>query len=199
MPTPAPRAFRSAKDFRAWLERHHASRNELIIRLYKTKHAHRGLTYREAVDEALCFGWIDGVVRRHDEISFTQRFTPRRPRSIWSRVNIKKIDALIAAGRVAPAGHAAYAKRTDERTGTYAFERAALKLSPAFLKKFKANRTAWKYYEAQPQWYRRLMVFRIMSAKRPETRERRLEGLIKHSAAGEWIPGFPPRKTKTPK
>jgi uncharacterized protein YdeI (YjbR/CyaY-like superfamily) len=198
MPTPAPRAFRSPTKFRAWLERHHGSHDELIIRFYKTSHAHRGLTYLEALDVALCFGWIDGVRRSHDAISFTQRFTPRKPRSIWSRVNIKKIEALIAAGRVAPPGHAAYAKRTDERTGIYSFERAALELSPAFLRKFKANRAAWKYFEAQPPWYRRLMVFRVMSAKRPETRERRLDGLIAHSAAGEWLPGLPKSRAKKP-
>ncbi len=197
--SPAPRAFRSRHEFREWLTKHHATHDELILRLYKTAHGHRGMGYIDAVDEALCFGWIDGVKRSHDEISFTQRFTPRKPRSIWSRVNIGKVEALIASGRMTKPGLDAYAKRTPERTGIYAFERAALKFSPAFLKRFKANRAAWKYFQAQPPWYQRLMTFRIMSAKLPETRARRLEQTIAHSAAGEWIPGFPARTAKQTK
>jgi len=196
MPSPAPRTFRSANAFRAWLTRHHATHTELVVRLYKTAHSHHGMTYVHALDEALCFGWIDGVRRSVDEISFSVRFTPRKPRSIWSRVNIRKIELLIEAGRVEAPGHAAYAKRTGERSGIYSFERAALKLSPAFLKKFKANRAAWAYFRTQPPWYQRVTVFRVMSAKLPDTRVRRLDDLIVRSAAGEGIPQLARPKKK---
>jgi uncharacterized protein YdeI (YjbR/CyaY-like superfamily) len=195
MPPAKPRAFRSVREFRAWLARHHATHDEIILRLYKTAHSHHGMTYAQALDEALCYGWIDGVLSSLDDVSFIRRFTPRKPRSIWSRVNVRKVEALIETGRMAKPGLDAYAKRTADRTGIYAFERAALKLSPAFLKKFKANRAAWAYFQSQPPWYQRLMVFRVMSAKRPETRLRRLDQTIAHSAAGEWVPGFPERST----
>ena len=193
MPPPKPCAFRGAGEFREWLARHHATHDELIIRLYKTAHSHHGMTYVHALDEALCYGWIDGVRRSLDAVSFTQRFTPRKPRSIWSRVNIRKVESLIEHGRMMRPGLDAYAKRSAERTGIYSFERAAAKLSPAFLKQFKANRAAWKYFQSQAPWYQRLTVFRVMSAKRPETRVRRLEDLIAHSAAGEGIPQLPKR------
>lgn len=180
----APKSFRSAAAFRAWLAKHHASKPELTVRLFKTSAAHLGMGYVDALDEALCWGWIDGVKRAYDEVSFTHRFTPRRPRSIWSRVNVKKVEALIAAKRMAPPGMAAFEARTEERTGIYSFERAAMQLTPAYERAFRANKNAWAFFQALAPGYRRLLVFRVMSAKQEATRERRLAGIIAKTAKG---------------
>ena len=188
MATPAPRGFRTPAAFRAWLERHHRTTPELVVRLYKLEFAGRGLTYGQALDEALCFGWIDGVRRSLDAESFSVRFTPRKPRSIWSRVNVAHVERLRAAGRMTEAGLAAYAARDEARTGIYSFERDAVELDPALARRFRANRGAWAYFQAQPAGYRRLNVFRVMSAKRAETRERRLDLLIACSAKQTRIP-----------
>ena len=193
----APRAFKSPSAFRAWLSRHHASAAELVVRLFKVNAAHRGITYAQALDEALCFGWIDGVRRAFDADSFTTRFTPRKPRSVWSRVNVAHAERLIAAGRMAPPGLAAYRQRTDGRTGLYSFERAAIKLAPAFVKAFRANRPAWAHYSAQPPWYRRTSTFWVMSAKQDATRKRRLATLIECSARGKPLPQLD-RRPKRP-
>jgi len=174
----APVAFRSAAAFRTWLRRNHARTPELLIRLFKVRAAHRGLTYTQALDEALCWGWIDGVRRALDEDSFTIRFTPRKPRSIWSRVNVAHARRLIAEGRMAAPGLAAFEARTGDRTGLYSFERAAMRLAPAYERRFRANRAAWGYFESMPPWYRRTSTYWVMSAKREETRERRLAVLM---------------------
>lgn len=186
--TPAPRAFRSQAAFRAWLATHHASAPELLVRLFKTSAAHRGLTYAQALDEALCYGWIDGVRRRFDAESFTIRFTPRKPRSIWSRVNVAHVERLIAAGRMAKPGLAAYAARDEKRTGLYAFERRAMTLAPAYARTFRANAGAWSFFQAQSPWYRRTCTYWVMSAKREETREKRLAQLITCSVNHQRIP-----------
>ena len=188
MPTSAPRAFRTPAAFRAWLTKHHRTTPELVVRLYRLEFASRGITYGPALDEALCFGWIDGVRRRLDEVSFSIRFTPRKPRSIWSRVNVAHVERLTGAGRMTEAGRAAFAARTEARTGIYSFERAAVELAPEYARRFRANRAAWAYWQAQPPGYRRLNVFRVMSAKRAETRERRLDTLIACSARQARIP-----------
>lgn len=185
--TPAHRAFKSAGVFRAWLAKHHATTPELMIRLFKTSASHRGMGYVEALDEALCYGWIDGVRRALDDVSFTQRFTPRKKHSVWSRVNIGKVEALIAAGRMMPPGMAAFEARTTERTGLYSFERAAMTLSPALEKKFKANKKAWAFFQALAPSYRRLSIFYVMSAKQEATRERRLASLIDATARGKKV------------
>jgi uncharacterized protein YdeI (YjbR/CyaY-like superfamily) len=181
-------AFHSPAQFRRWLGAHHADTPELLIRCYKTQAAGKGMTYLQAVEEALCFGWIDGVRRSVDEDSFSVRFTPRKPRSIWSRVNLARIEALTAAGRMAAPGLAAVRAREPSRTGLYSFERAPVSLAPALVKRLRARREAWTHFQAQPPSYRRTVTFWIMNAKRAETQMRRLEILITCSAAARRIP-----------
>jgi uncharacterized protein YdeI (YjbR/CyaY-like superfamily) len=187
-PAPAPKAFRTPAAFRAWLERHHATAKELEIRLFKVHAAHRGITYAQALDEALSFGWIDGVIHSLDEDSFRQRYTPRRPRSTWSRRNIAHVERLKKAGRMTPAGLAAYGAREARRSGVYSFEQQRPGLSPAYLKAIRANKAAWTFFQAQAPGFRRLMAHWVMSAKREETRAKRLGVLIDSAARGRKIP-----------
>jgi uncharacterized protein YdeI (YjbR/CyaY-like superfamily) len=182
-----PKAFRSAREFRRWLAKNHAGVPALEVRCFKVGQGERGLTYKEAVDEALCHGWIDGVRHALDEISFRVRFTPRRPKSIWSRINLARVEELIAEGRMAAPGLAAYRGRDRARTGLYSFERAAMKLTPAYVRRLRAEAAAWRFYQEQPPWYQRTTAFWIMSAKREETRDRRFATLLACSSAGERI------------
>jgi uncharacterized protein YdeI (YjbR/CyaY-like superfamily) len=184
----APKAFRTPAAFRAWLERHHATATELELRLFKVHAAHRGITYAQALDEALSFGWIDGVVHRLDEDSFRQRYTPRRPRSTWSRRNIDHVERLKKAGRMTPAGLAAYEAREAERSGVYSFEQEGQALAPPYAKAIRANRAAWVFFQAQAPGYRRMTAHWVMSAKKEETRARRLGILIDSAARGRKIP-----------
>jgi uncharacterized protein YdeI (YjbR/CyaY-like superfamily) len=161
-----PRGFRTAPAFRAWLTKHHGAVEELVVRCQKRHAADRGVTYARALDEALCFGWIDGVRRRVDADTFSVRFTPRKPRSIWSRVNVAHVKRLIREGRMAQPGLAAFAARDERRTGVYSFERRSVKLSPAYAKALRANLAAWTYFRRQPPWYRRTSTYWVMSAKR---------------------------------
>lgn len=180
-----PRFFKSPTSFRTWLEKNHATATELWVGLYKKHAAERGLTYPDAVLEALCYGWIDGVMRRIDDDTHMQRFTPRKPGSTWSNVNVAHVERLTREGRMAPAGLAAYAARSAAKTGIYSFERTqAAEFPPALLRQFKANAAAWKFFGAQPPGCRRLATFRVASAKQEATRQRRLEKLIAASAAG---------------
>jgi uncharacterized protein YdeI (YjbR/CyaY-like superfamily) len=178
------RASTSAS-FRAWLERNHARATELFLRCRKTGAAGRGVTYREALDEALCIGWIDGVRRAVDEDSFSVRFTPRKPKSAWSAVNIARARQLEAEGRMHPAGLEAFRARVKPR---YSYESRPLDLAPAYLAKLRARPRAWRFFEAQPPWYRRTCAFWIMSAKQPATRERRLDVLIESSEQQKGVP-----------
>jgi uncharacterized protein YdeI (YjbR/CyaY-like superfamily) len=179
-----PTTFASREAFRAWLEAHHASVKELLLRLYKSHARDGGLTYREALDESLCFGWIDGVRRRHDDRSFVQRFSPRRAKSFWSQVNVKRYRELEAEGRVAPAGHAAFEARDRKANGKYSFESKPRALAPVYARKLRAHPKAWAHFQSRPPWYRRVCAFWVMSAKKPETRARRLDQLIAASTRG---------------
>lgn len=179
--------FQGPGQFRQWLARHHATSPELIVRCYKRHAAARGLTYPQALDEALCFGWIDGIRRSVDADSFSVRFTPRKPRSNWSRVNIGHVDRLTRAGRMRKPGLDAFARRDEARTDAYSFE-SRPGLTPAFEKIFRASKPAWAYYRKQPPWYRRTSAHWVMSAKRDDTRARRLAILIDSSSRGEPIP-----------
>jgi uncharacterized protein YdeI (YjbR/CyaY-like superfamily) len=185
-----PGEFRAPEEFRSWLEKHHARTPELIIRLYRTHAADKGITYAQALDEALCFGWIDGVRRSLDRDSFTARFSPRRQRSIWSRVNGIHARRLIKEGRMAKPGLAAYQARDHQRTGVYSFENRPSKLAPALSKKFRSEKNAWEFFQRQAPWYRRTCMYWVMSAKREETRERRLGLLIACSDLGKPIPAL---------
>lgn len=183
-----PRFFKSAADFRAWLEKNHATATELWVGLYKKHAAHCGLIYPDAVLEALCFGWIDGVMRRLDDDAIVQRFTPRKPGSTWSNINVAHVERLTREGRMAPAGLAAFAARSAAKTGLYSFERTQPAEFPfALLRRFKANRAAWKFFSAQPPGYRRVATHHVVSAKQEATRLRRLEKLIAASAAGQRL------------
>jgi uncharacterized protein YdeI (YjbR/CyaY-like superfamily) len=187
--TTKPRFFASGAAFREWLERHHANARELLLGFYKVKANKKGITYREALDEALAYGWIDGVRRGLDEDRYTIRFTPRTPRSIWSNVNIKRVGELKAAGRMHEAGLAAFAKRDEARSGIYAYERQIyLELDLVSMKTLKSDRAAYEFFERQAPGYRRLVAHWIGSAKRAETRERRLSKLIEYCREGRKIP-----------
>ena len=187
-PASGPTSFESPAAFRAWLRKNHAAARELVVRLYRVHVIDRGIGYAAALDEALCYGWIDGVRHGLDADSFTVRFTPRKPRSIWSRVNVAHVERLQRAGRMTKAGEAAFAARDDARTGIYSFEQQAASLAPAFQKRLRANRAAWNYLRTEAPYYRQLVTHWVMSAKREETRVKRLELLIASSAAGLRIP-----------
>ena len=184
----APIFFASPAKLRAWLASHHDRFDVLWIGFWKAHTGRKELTYLQAVDEALCYGWIDGFKKRLDDDTFVQRFTPRRARSIWSAVNLRRVQELAAAGRMAAPGIAAHASRDPKRAGLYSFEnRDNAKLAAAFERRFRANRAAWRWFGGQPPSYRHVAVFWVMSAKREETRERRLERLIADSAAGQRL------------
>ena len=175
-----------ADEFRAWLEANHDSATELEVVFYKKASSKPSMTWSESVDQALCFGWIDGVRRGRDDESYTIRFTPRRPGSNWSNINVEKVAKLTEAGLMRPAGIAAFERRTDDRTGVYSFENEA-ELPADYEARLRANRAAADYFDSRPPWYRRTAIHLVMSAKREETRERWLEQLIEDSAAGRDI------------
>jgi uncharacterized protein YdeI (YjbR/CyaY-like superfamily) len=189
-----PRFFRTGAGFRSWLERNHAAKPELLVGFWKRDSGKPSLTWPESVDQALCFGWIDGVRRRIDDLSYSIRFTPRRPGSIWSNVNRKRMAWLIGQGLVHPSGLAAFERRVKQ--GVYAYEqhRRRAALPPAMQREFRRHAKAWRWYRAQPPWYRRVSAWCVISAKREETRSRRLARLIADSAAGRKIgPAVPGR------
>jgi uncharacterized protein YdeI (YjbR/CyaY-like superfamily) len=183
-----PRYFRSPSTFRDWLERHHATAGELLVGFHKRHTTRPSLTWPQSVDEALCFGWIDGVRRRVDDERYTIRFTPRRAGSTWSAVNLKRIRALIEEGRMRPAGLNAFQTRDRKKAGLYSYEqRRHIKLPPRFVKLVRAKAKAWLYFRAQAPWYQRTVAFWIVSPKQEETRLKRLARLIACSARGESI------------
>ena len=190
-----PTFFATPADFRDWLEKNHASAAELLVGYYKKGSGKPSITWPESVDEALCFGWIDGIRRSIDADSYSIRFTPRRARSIWSNVNTKRATELTEQGRMRPAGLKAFEARDPKRSGIYLFEQRekAQTLDPAFEAKFRKNRKAWAFFETQPPGYRRLMSLYVMSAKKEETRLKRLATVMRESAAGRRI-GLPKKK-----
>lgn len=193
-----PRFFKTTDDFRAWLEAHHETEKELLVGFHKVGSGRPSMTWPQSVDEALAFGWIDGVRRRIDETSYSIRFTPRKPTSIWSAVNIKRVAALTAEGRMRPAGLAAFDRRDAKKSEIYSFERKAAVFDEEMLKTFQAKKKAFAFFEAQPPGYKRIMAHWVMSAKRPETRAKRLGLLVDASQRGERVdlmkPGAPLRK-----
>ena len=191
---PEPRYFRSPAEFRKWLEKNHAKADELVVGFYKKGTVKPSMTWPESVDEALCFGWIDGVRRGVDDERYTIRFTQRRATSNWSAINIRRVAELEALGRMADAGRAAFAKRSDARSAIYSYENKPEDLPPAHQKRFRANRKAWKFFTEQPPGYRRMALYWVLSAKKEETRERRLETLIADSAAGRRLAQLTPNR-----
>ena len=183
--------FASPDQFRAWLEEHHDSATEVWLGYWKKHTGRPSLTWSQAVDEALCFGWIDGVLRRVDDERHVQRFTPRKPTSNWSAVNIAKVERLRAEGRMRAAGEAAFAHRREERSGVYSYEqRDQAAFEPEQEEHFRADAAAWEYWTAAPAGYRKMATWWVVSAKKPETRERRLGQLIADSAAGRRLKQF---------
>jgi uncharacterized protein YdeI (YjbR/CyaY-like superfamily) len=180
--------FKTPADFRAWLEKHHATQQELSVGFYKRDSGKPSITWPESVDAALCYGWIDGVRHSIDAVSYRIRFTPRRATSTWSAINVKRVDELTKLGLVHPAGVKAFEARKGDKTGIYAYEqRRNAKLPPAFEKQFRANKKAWEFFQSQPPWYRRTTTYRVISAKQEGTRLRRLAELIRDSELGQPI------------
>lgn len=183
-----PTFFASPADFGAWLEKHHETADEVWVGFYKKASGKPSLTWSEAVDEALCFGWIDSRQQGIDDESYAMRFTPRRSRSNWSLVNVRKVGKLKAEGRMRPPGLEAFERRADERSGTYSYEqRYDAKLDEASEERFRANEKAWAFFQSQPPWYRGTAIWLVVSAKRAETREKRLATLIEESEQGRRI------------
>lgn len=183
-----PVFFASGEEFRAWLANHHATANELWVGFHKKHTGRPSLSWPESVDAALAFGWIDGIRKSIDGDAYVIRFTPRKRGSIWSNVNIRKAEALIRDGLMHPAGLRAFEARDANKSGIYSFEqRQNPRLTAAELKELRSNAAAWKFFQAQPPGYRRLTTHWVISAKRPETRARRLRTLIEDSAAGQRI------------
>jgi uncharacterized protein YdeI (YjbR/CyaY-like superfamily) len=170
--------FKSASECRRWLERNHDKVSEQWFGFYKKTSGKRGVTYQEALDEALCFGWIDGLKKSVDESSYTFRFTPRKPKSVWSLVNTRRAEELRKLGRMTPAGLKALAARDPAKSGIYSFENPARKLDETCEKEFKAHSEAWDFFQTQPPGYRRTASFWVMNAKQEATRLRRLASLI---------------------
>jgi uncharacterized protein YdeI (YjbR/CyaY-like superfamily) len=184
---PKPRFFRSPKEFRTWLERNHARAAELWIGYHKKASDKKGMTYKEALDEALCYGWIDGKVRAIDDVTYMQRWTPRTARSPWSKINVRRFGELREAGRAAPAGIAAFERREPTASG-YSYEEAERGLDPEYEKTFRRNKRAWAFFEAMAPGQRKVATYWVMSAKKEETRQRRLAQLIELAAEGRKIP-----------
>jgi len=183
-----PTFFAEPAQFRAWLAKHYATAPELLVGFYKRDSGRPSITWPESVDQALCFGWIDGVRKRLDDVSYTIRFTPRRAGSNWSSINIGRVGELDAQGHMHQAGRAAFAKRSEEKSRIYAYEqRHAARLDPEQQKKLEGNRKAWAFFQAQPPGYQRHMAFWVVSAKKEETRLKRLQRLIDESARGRRL------------
>lgn len=185
------RFFKTPAAFRAWLARHHGTARELHVGFHKRATGRPTLTWPESVDEALCFGWIDGIRRRLDAERYTIRFTPRQPGSTWSVVNLRRMRALRRAGRVQASGLRVFQERDRRKSGRYSFEqRRRVTLAPRFTGRLRANRQAWAFFQSQPPWYRRTAAFWVMSAKREATRLRRLATLIHDSARRQRVGPF---------
>jgi uncharacterized protein YdeI (YjbR/CyaY-like superfamily) len=185
----------SAREFRTWLENNHDQAQALWVGFYNQRARKKSITYREAVDEALCFGWIDGVRQSVTETTYTVRFTPRKPRSYWSAVNLRRFAELTQLGRVVPPGLTAFEKRSKE-SGRYSFENRPRKLEIAYEEQFRANAKAWEFFRAQAPWYQRTASFWVASAKKEETRIKRLGTLIADSERGRRIEQLTPKSKK---
>ena len=179
--------FSTIAEFREWLEANHSDARELQVRFYKKNSGRFNFSWSEAVDAAICFGWIDGVRNAVDEWSYTVRFTPRKPASIWSAVNIKKVEELTKLGLMRPARIAAFERRDEKKSAIYAYEQKTAALGDVHEARFRANGQAWDFFERQTAYYRRQSIWWVTSAKQEETRLRRLDRLISSSEAGEKV------------
>jgi uncharacterized protein YdeI (YjbR/CyaY-like superfamily) len=185
-----PIFFKSQSDFRKWLDAHYATHTELWVGFYKKGSGKASITWPESVDEALCFGWIDGIRKSVDDVSYTIRFSPRKPRSVWSAINIKRAAELTSQGQMHPAGIQAFEARLENRSGIYSYEQRTDQLPDQYEKKLRRNKAAWEFFCAQSPSYRKVAGWWVVSAKKEETRIRRLDQLIEDSARGLLIKGF---------
>lgn len=185
-----PKPFREPAALRAWFAKHAAKESELWIKFYRIKSGKKSVTYPEALDEALCVGWIDGIRKSLDDESYIQRWTPRKKGSYWSTVNIKKAEALIEQRRLTPAGQAAFDARDAKAAARYSFENRPHELPLDALATMKKDRAAWTFWQEQPAGYKRVAAWFLVSAKQDATKERRLALILKHARAGERIPQF---------
>lgn len=183
----APKFFKTPSAFRKWLAANHSKAKELFVGFYKKDSGKPSLTWPESVDEALCFGWIDGVRKTIDDESYMIRFSPRKPESIWSAVNIRNVKRLTAEKRMQPAGLKVFAARKENRSGIYAYEQRPAELVEPYTSQFKKNKAAWKFFQAQPPYYRKTLTWWIVSAKQEKTRLDRLAKLIDASARGQRL------------
>jgi uncharacterized protein YdeI (YjbR/CyaY-like superfamily) len=179
-----PQFFKTPSAFRKWLETHHAKSKELWVGFYKKNSGRPSVTWPESVEEALSFGWIDGIRKRIDDVSYQIRFTPRKQSSTWSTINIKIAQRLIEEKRMQPAGLKAFEARKENRSGIYSYEQRSPELEEKYARKLKRNSAAWKFLQAQPPSYRKMINWWIISAKQEETRTKRLDRLIDASAKG---------------
>src|SRR5262249_17481232 len=182
-----PKFFRTAADLRAWLKKNHATATELWVGFYTKDSGKPSITWPESVDQALCFGWIDGIRKRVDEISYPIRFTPRRRGSIWSATNIKRAKELVRQKQMRPIGLKAFAARIQNKSGIYSYEQRSTELRQPYARLLKKNKAAWNFFQTQPPAYRKMIGWWIISAKREETRMARLAKLISESAKGKRL------------
>lgn len=183
----SPIFFTNTTEFRKWLEKNHQTETELLVGYYKVGTGKPSMNWSDSVDEALCFGWIDGVRRSIDQESYCNRFTPRNPKSNWSAINIKKVEELIRKGKMTPAGLAAYEKRSESRSAVYSYENLPEKLAPEFEHRFQENPVAWEFFQKQAPSYKKVKIYWVMEGKQEQTRWSRLEKLIAASQSGEKI------------
>lgn len=194
-----PSFFKRPADLRAWFEKNHDTSAELWVGFHKKASGKPSITWPESVDQALCFGWIDGVRKSLGQDSYMNRFTPRRPKSNWSAINVKRARELIELGLMRPAGLTAFEARDEKRTGTYSYEQRPPELPTGYERRVMANTAAWKFWRSSPPGYRKTATWWVVSAKREETRERRLATLIECSARGERVPPLAgPRSARRP-
>ena len=184
-----PVFFETPAAFRAWLKKHHKKADELWVGYYRKDCGKQSITWNESVDEALCFGWIDGIRKKVNDDAYTNRFTPRRPGSNWSAINIAKVKQLTKQKRMQPAGLAAYGKRTEAKSRIYTYEQHSYSLDTDLERRFRANKKAWAFFETSPPYYRKLMTGWLNGAKQEATRLRRLEKLMAACESGRRIMG----------
>lgn len=185
--TKKPIFFATQSDFRKWLKKNHDKESELFLGYYKVSSGKPSITWSQSVDEAICFGWIDGIRRSIDSESYVIRFTPRKPSSNWSTINLKKVEELTKLGLMAPAGIKVFEKRKLENRETYSYKNDSYKLTSTFEKKFKANKNAWAFFNAQTPSYQRVTIKWVATAKKEETRQARFQTLIDDCQAGRKI------------
>jgi uncharacterized protein YdeI (YjbR/CyaY-like superfamily) len=191
-----PRFFKTSAEFRSWLAKNRTAASELWVGFYKKESGKGGITYSEALDEALCFGWIDGVRKSVDAASYTIRFSPRQPKSIWSAVNTRRVAALTKAGSMDPSGLEVFRNRDPGRTLLYSYERERAQFTGLWLERFRSNAAAWRFFDAQAPSYKRTVTFWVMSAKKEETRSKRLDALIAESGLSRRIGLLSPPKSR---